>query len=192
MSEFEDDDRTIALRSDVLNTSFSVPLEWRPFYAKKYLNPKRKYTEVVAISGNRKQCGCENPRCKTTASSWKCGFCNVSMRSSCVHSSTESTEGVCRSCYLQNYKDSVESVDDSESSVCDPSQGTANSPDIGKRKAIRSTAARRMEKVANMRSNKDREGNTPIPIGGVVTIHIPSVDRGHTDARRLPGVVVGN
>ena len=87
----------------------------------------------------------------------------------------------------------VESIDESESSVCeDPSQVTTNSPDIGPRKAIRSTAARRMEKVANRRANKDREGNTPIPIGGVVTIHIPSVDRGHTDARRLPGVVVGN
>lgn len=174
------------------NTSFSVPLEWRPFYAKRYLNPKRKYTAVVEVSGNTKQCGCENPRCKTKSSSWKCGFCNVSMRSSCVHSSTESPEGVCRSCFLQRYKDSVDSIDESESSVCDPSQATANSPDIGTRKAIRSKAAERMEKLAKRRANKDREGNTPIPLGGVVTLHVPSFDRGKTDPNRLPGVVVGN
>ena len=36
----------------------------------------------------------------------------------------------------------------------------------------------------------EREGNLPIPIGGVVTVAVDKVDRGHNDAKRLPGVVV--
>ena len=51
-----------------------------------------------------------------------------------------------------------------------------------------------MAKKAEKRADKQRrEGNTPIPKGGVVTLAIPIVDRrGKTDSTRLPGVVIGN
>ena len=35
-----------------------------------------------------------------------------------------------------------------------------------------------------------REGNVPIPIGGVVTLNVHHVDRAHPDAKRVPAVVV--
>ena len=44
-----------------------------------------------------------------------------------------------------------------------------------------------MERSGKIRT---REGKLPIPIGGVVTVAIDRVDRGHNDAKRLPGVVV--
>jgi len=57
---------------------------------------------------------------------------------------------------------------------------------------LRVKAAKRMAEKADKRMEKQREGNTPIPVGGVVTLAIPLVDRGKTDSRRLPGVVIGN
>lgn len=57
---------------------------------------------------------------------------------------------------------------------------------------LREEASKRMAEKADRRMEKQREGNTPIPVGGVVTLAIPLVDRGKTDSRRLPGVVIGN
>jgi hypothetical protein len=42
----------------------------------------------------------------------------------------------------------------------------------------------------SLKDKDEREGNLSIPIGGVVTVGTDAVDRGHTDAKRLPGVVV--
>ena len=64
-------------------------------------------------------------------------------------------------------------------------------PDSPRRGILREAAADRMAFVAEKwRSTGNREGNTPIPIGGVVTVASDKVDRGHTDDRRLIGVVV--
>ena len=66
-------------------------------------------------------------------------------------------------------------------------------PDSPVRDLIRAKSSERMAKKAEKRADKQRrEGNTPIPKGGVVTLAIPIVDRGKTDSRRLPGVVIGN
>jgi len=40
------------------------------------------------------------------------------------------------------------------------------------------------------KSKGERVSSMPIPIGGVVTVDTHPVDRSHTDARRLPGVIV--
>ena len=56
---------------------------------------------------------------------------------------------------------------------------------------LRATAAKRLRAIGEKWKDKDeREGNLPIPIGGVVTVAIDRVDRGHNNAKRLPGVVV--
>ena len=66
-------------------------------------------------------------------------------------------------------------------------------PDSPGRELLRKQSRKRMKEKADKRTEKQRrEGNTPIPKGGVVTLAIPIVDRGKTDARRLPGVVIGN
>jgi predicted RNA-binding protein with TRAM domain len=60
-----------------------------------------------------------------------------------------------------------------------------------RRSAERKKAADRLSSIGDKWKNKGRrEGNTPIPVGGVVTVKTSAVDRGHTDDKRLIGVVV--
>ena len=63
--------------------------------------------------------------------------------------------------------------------------------DTPRRRLLRAASAKKQHKAGDIWKKKDeREGNLPIPIGGVVTVGTDAVDRGHTDAIRVPAVVV--
>ena len=55
---------------------------------------------------------------------------------------------------------------------------------------IRHLAAQNLVHASKGWNRGRREGNQAIPLGAVVTMKIPKVDRGHCDTQRLPGIVV--
>ena len=63
----------------------------------------------------------------------------------------------------------------------------ADSPGRGQ---LRSSAAQNLVHASEGWNRNRREGNQAIPVGQVVTVKAPKVDRGHCDAQRVPGVVV--
>jgi hypothetical protein len=63
--------------------------------------------------------------------------------------------------------------------------------DTPRRRLLRAASAKKQHTAGdNWKKKDEREGNLPIPIGGVVTVGTDAVDRGHTDAIRVPAVVV--
>ena len=98
------------------STAFTIPVKYRPWYAKKYLNTKRNYIDTVNVGdSNSQQRGCSARKCKTRSTTWGCGFCNVKMKSTCVHEGAEGFKGVCRNCFILYYAPENEgNIDDSE------------------------------------------------------------------------------
>ena len=87
-----------------VSNEFTIPEHYRPWYAKRYLNTKRNYIDPINVGGsNTQQCGCAASNCNTKSTTWGCGFCNVSMRSTCVHEGAEDFKGVCRNCFILYY-----------------------------------------------------------------------------------------
>ena len=58
------------------------------------------------------------------------------------------------------------------------------------RQLQRALGSQKQKKSSERWKYGDREGDFPIPIGTVVTLDVPKVDRSHTDPLRIPGVIL--